>query len=127
MAVYITTIGVVLLPIGVVILVEKPDLDTLAYWLIVGGVIFAILGLIFTVKEDREKRAEAQKTEQRREAEDRRREEEYKRGVEDRRRYSIFLSAFAKRWGISMWRVNRKVRRLEDEDKFKEEFKDDNL
>jgi uncharacterized membrane protein YhaH (DUF805 family) len=55
---YWTGIGVMLIPIGVVIMVEFPNLNQLAFWLVIGGLISLVAGWAYTIKEERQRRRE---------------------------------------------------------------------
>lgn len=77
MAAYFTALGALFVPIGVVVMVEWPNWDSLAFMLIVAGLICAIAGLAFTVRDKREDAIKEQKEEQRKQSEEQRRQEEH--------------------------------------------------
>ena len=58
MATYLTAIGAMLVPLGVLLAVEVPNWKWLAFALIVTGLVAVIVGLIYTIREVRQKRKE---------------------------------------------------------------------
>ena len=58
MATYLTAIGAMLVPLGVLLAVEVPNWKWLAFVLIVTGLVAVIVGLIYTIWEVRQKRKE---------------------------------------------------------------------
>ena len=52
MATYLTVIGAMLVPLGVLLAVEVPNWKWLAFLLIVVGLISVISGLVYTIREE---------------------------------------------------------------------------
>jgi len=50
-----TAFGAMAIPIGVVIMIAKPEKAEIAFWIVVLGFVFAIAGLALTFREEREK------------------------------------------------------------------------
>ena len=55
MATYLTAIGAMLVPLGVLLAVEVPNWKWLAFLLIVVGLISFIAGWVYTIREERKK------------------------------------------------------------------------
>lgn len=66
-AAYWTAIGTLLIPIGVLLAIEKPEWAELAFGLIVAGLASFIAGWVYTIRD-----------EQRKQRDERRRQKEYK-------------------------------------------------
>lgn len=60
MATYLTAIGAMLVPLGVLLAVEVPNWKWLAFCLIVVGLVTVIVGLLYTIKEEQQKRKESE-------------------------------------------------------------------
>jgi hypothetical protein len=117
-AAYWTAIGTMLIPIGVLLAVEVPTLQELAFWLIIAGLVSFIAGWGYTIREEHRNAAKEKKAEQLRQIEDKEREKEHQE-------YLLILSEIAKGLGVSSVRMNRKLRRLAEEEALKEEPKDE--
>lgn len=63
---YWTAIGTMLIPLGVVLLIEVPTASYWAFWIIVTGFISFIAGWSYTVNEERESKKQRIKDEKRR-------------------------------------------------------------
>ncbi len=50
-----TAFGAMLIPVGVIFMIEKPETAGISQWLIIVGLVFAIAGLALTVREERKK------------------------------------------------------------------------
>jgi membrane associated rhomboid family serine protease len=48
--------GAMLIPVGVVLMIAKPETTGIAFWIVIGGFFSFIIGLALTVREDKEKR-----------------------------------------------------------------------
>ena len=70
MATYWTSIGVMLIPIGLVILIQWPDFYPTAFIVIIVGLILGIIGLGFTIRDERRKQIDRAEENKRREAQD---------------------------------------------------------
>ncbi|MBA7705988.1 hypothetical protein ES703_114830 [subsurface metagenome] len=60
MATFWTAIGAMLVPLGVLLVVEVPSWSLLAFCLIVVGLVTVIVGLLYTRKEEQQKRKESE-------------------------------------------------------------------
>ena len=106
-AAYYTAIGTMLILIGVLLVVEVPSWNQLAFWLIIAGLISFIAGWIYTIREERQKHADADREEKQRQRES--------------RAHLLVLSEIAKRQGVSMARVARRLERWANEEESDEE------
>ena len=113
-AAYYTAIGTMLIPIGVLLVVEVPSWNQLAFWLIIAGLISFIAGWIYTIREERQKHADADREEKRKRIEEKQRQRES-------RAHLLVLSEIAKRQGVSMTRVARRLERWANEEESDEE------
>lgn len=125
MATFWTSVGVMLIPIGLAILIQWPNQYFWAFVMMALGVILGIIGLRFTIRDDRERQKESKAVEKRRKKDDKRRYREH---------YLYTLTQFEilKSLGGSPRIVSIKYRRwleneLEKEERAKEEFEDDEL
>lgn len=113
-AAYWTAFGTMLIPIGIVLLLGKPELSQLAFWLIVAGFASFVAGWYYTVKEERrqdaiEKRRQAE--EERRQREDKRRQAEHEETLRGAKATFILLTHMALKQGVDVSKL------IEDERK----------
>lgn len=50
-----TAFGAMSIPVGVVLMIEKPEKAGIAIWIVILGFVFAIAGLALTIREERNK------------------------------------------------------------------------
>ena len=50
-----TALGAMLIPVGVIFMIEKPERAGIAMWIIIFGFVSVIAGLALTVREERKK------------------------------------------------------------------------
>lgn len=103
-AAYWTQFGAMLIPVGVAVLLGKPNMDTLAFWLMVAGFVSFIAGWMYTIKYENEAAgtAKTQATKANNEA------------LEAKLRYSEqtqILRAIAKAYGVKMWKIDMLMRK----------------
>jgi hypothetical protein len=113
-ATYWTAIGTLLIPIGVLIVVEKPEWSDFVRWLIVLGLASFATGWYYTVKEEQrqdaiEKRRQAE--EERRQREDKRRQAEHEETLRGAKATFILLTHMALNQGVDVSKL------IEDEKK----------
>jgi hypothetical protein len=77
MAIYWTSIGVMLIPVGLAILIQWPDYYPTAFIVIVIGFVLGIVGLRLTIKDERQRQIERKKEEERRVTQDKKRIESH--------------------------------------------------
>ena len=56
---YWTVIGAMLVPLGVVLVIEAPDFSSLAVLLTIVGVVSIVAGWVYTVRDERQSRRES--------------------------------------------------------------------
>jgi len=52
---WLTALGAMSIPLGVVLMIGKPETAGISQWIIIAGFVFAIAGLALTFREEREK------------------------------------------------------------------------
>ncbi len=115
-ATYWTGIGVLLIPIGVVLIVEFPNLHQLAFWLIIGGFVSFVAGWGYVIRDERLNRAKEEEAKQQRQLDEKRKQEEHVR-------YLAMLSIITKRLGANSVTTRRQIER--EVERFREEYKED--
>ena len=113
-AAYWTAIGTMLIPLGIVILLEKPNMDMFAFWLIVAGFASFVAGWGYTIREERRNTIKEKEERKFRLAEEKRRRRES--GA-----YLLMLSEIASKQGVNMGKTARTFKKWVDEEKIDEE------
>jgi hypothetical protein len=122
MAVFATTIGMLLVPLGVLLDVEGYN-TVVALWMIIIGIVLLGAGFLFTIKDEITKHKEAKLQEKRRQDEEKRRDRNENR--RDRGSYLYLLTQYEilKSLGGSPKIVGIKFRRWLERELLKEEQK----
>jgi uncharacterized membrane protein YqgA involved in biofilm formation len=114
MATFWTSIGVMLVPIGIAILFQNPNNYIIAYSFVIIGAVLGIIGLTYTIRDERVKRIELEKAERRKAEDDKKRDREHYL-------YILALYEIIKSLGGSPRIVNIKYRRWLEQELLKEE------
>ena len=76
-AAYWTGIGVMLIPIGVILIVEFPQLSQIGFWLMVGGLVSLVAGWGYTIRDERQRQQDRRTEEIQRRRQDKKREQSH--------------------------------------------------
>jgi len=100
-AAYWTAIGTMLIPLGVLLAIEKPEWSEWALGLIITGLASFIAGWVYTISDEK-----------RRQREEKRREEEYKLRIREGKTTILTLTSIAGALGVDMNKFLRNQRNL---------------
>jgi hypothetical protein len=123
MATFWTSIGVMLIPVGLAILIQWPEQYLWAFLAMGAGVILGIIGLGFTIKDEKQKAKEARQREKAREVEGKQREAQDKKRIESHYLDRLIQYQILKALGVNPKLVGRKYQRWLTDRKFQEELK----
>ena len=133
MATFWTSIGVMLIPIGLAVLFQWPNYYPTAFVLMIAGVILGITGLGFTIRDERQKARDDKQRQRDREKEDKWREDQDKKRAHSHYLDTLIQYEMLRALGVNPRRVNNKYRRwLSDKNhqeqlrKYEEEEEEEN-
>ena len=107
-AAYWTAFGTMLIPIGVALLLGKPELGELALWMIAAGFASFVAGWYYTIKEERRQ----DKIEKGRQKEYERRQEEYRLSIRAGKTTILILTNIAEALGVDTNEIVKDQERL---------------
>lgn len=115
---YITAVAMMFIPLGVVVLIEKPEWDIWAKWFIALGIISFIVGWVLTIRYERQQYKEYKQRQKEREDDNKRREEMHHLEV-------LIQYEILRKLGVNPRRVNRHYERWLEEHNLKYKKSDD--
>ena len=111
MASFFVAFASIAVPLGVVILIERPIWASTALWLVWVGIVSFVIGLGFTIRDETEKRRMSEQQRNDRDNDDKWREEQDEKRDTEHFEYLATLRIIAKRLGANSVVARRKVER----------------
>jgi len=102
-ATYWTAIGTMLIPLGIVLVLAKPEWAGYAYWLIIFGFASFAVGWYYTIREERRQQRDEQ-----------RRQEEHELRLRGEKTSLLILGHIAESLGVNMDKVAKDVEKMLD-------------
>lgn len=109
-AAFITALGTMLIPLGVVLVLEKPEWDFVAFLLIIAGFCSFIAAWYYTIKEERRQ----EEIERQRQRDEERRQEEHELRMRGDKGTFFLITHIAEKLGVDMTQFLKDMGKLLD-------------